>query len=620
MPKFYPFYFVFYGFLVFSAQAYTPPDSVRQWVYERQDEKNNPSRTRALLQYCKWLVKKKPDSVIYFASQSDGIADVNQRARFLWIVAEAYGQKRNIDKMNSVLAHAVNELKKGEGSRQLLAETYSVKGGLLLRQALYDKALEAYLQNAQFAREYELPEVEKYAYLNIAVLAKRLKQYDRALKYLQKSREVTRVENDSLHRVSLSLNTASVYAMQGKQRERLAELQRSRPLIPQERRTELLAHHATLSGQAHCKLEQYSEAIQVSHEGLEASRQIGHLRMELYALETLIKSFLAKKQQDSALYYVPKIREVAGHVPSAELKETALRTAQKAYSACGEYRLAALLQDTLYALSREVIDFENEKQALELEAKYHLQEAEQANEILAQKNIILEQENAKSRLVLISTVLGALLLLAVAGLGYGLKVQRNKALRSSIEQAEVQLQNAQLRETNLQTEKKLIEEQHKKAAAELQNERLARENESMQKEILEKDLRHAEELIEGKNKTLTYIKGILAESQVLQNPAQIQQELTLLMNDLQNDLQEMHGQNQILLQREDFLTRLKINHPKLSDKDIRLLNYIKHGYSNKEMGNFLGISPDSVTKSKYRIKKKLKLEGDNALEEFVAAA
>jgi len=68
-----------------------------------------------------------------------------------------------------------------------------------------------------------------------------------------------------------------------------------------------------------------------------------------------------------------------------------------------------------------------------------------------------------------------------------------------------------------------------------------------------------------------------------------------------------------------FLPILKMKHPDLTEGEKRLAVLIKLRLSNKEMARMLGISPNSIVKSRYRLKKKLLAAdgGDISLEEYI---
>ncbi len=67
-----------------------------------------------------------------------------------------------------------------------------------------------------------------------------------------------------------------------------------------------------------------------------------------------------------------------------------------------------------------------------------------------------------------------------------------------------------------------------------------------------------------------------------------------------------------------FFVKLKDKAPGLTPGEVRLATLIKLNFSNKEMASVLGISPESVTKARQRLKKRL---GDayNSIEELVQA-
>ena len=67
----------------------------------------------------------------------------------------------------------------------------------------------------------------------------------------------------------------------------------------------------------------------------------------------------------------------------------------------------------------------------------------------------------------------------------------------------------------------------------------------------------------------------------------------------------------------DFYSKLEEWSPNLSANEKRLLAYLKMGKSNFEIASLCGISNHSVSKSLYRLKKKLKLERHNDLRKVI---
>lgn len=68
---------------------------------------------------------------------------------------------------------------------------------------------------------------------------------------------------------------------------------------------------------------------------------------------------------------------------------------------------------------------------------------------------------------------------------------------------------------------------------------------------------------------------------------------------------------------EQFLKKLKEQHPELSSKDLRLCAYLRMSLSSKEIAPLLGISVRGVENHRYRLRKKMNLEHDEKLSEMI---
>ena len=68
---------------------------------------------------------------------------------------------------------------------------------------------------------------------------------------------------------------------------------------------------------------------------------------------------------------------------------------------------------------------------------------------------------------------------------------------------------------------------------------------------------------------------------------------------------------------KNFYTRLKQNYPEISTNDLKICALIKLNLSIKEMATILNISPDSVKTARYRLRKKLQLQTEENLTDFI---
>lgn len=69
----------------------------------------------------------------------------------------------------------------------------------------------------------------------------------------------------------------------------------------------------------------------------------------------------------------------------------------------------------------------------------------------------------------------------------------------------------------------------------------------------------------------------------------------------------------------NFDMKLKAVYPEISEKEIRLASFLRMNLSTKEIASMLNVLPDSVLKSKYQLKKKLKLDKETDLNHFLDA-
>ncbi|CAM1345262.1 tetratricopeptide repeat protein [Tenacibaculum amylolyticum] len=67
----------------------------------------------------------------------------------------------------------------------------------------------------------------------------------------------------------------------------------------------------------------------------------------------------------------------------------------------------------------------------------------------------------------------------------------------------------------------------------------------------------------------------------------------------------------------DFLKRLKQKHPKLTKTDIEVCSFIKVGLSRREIANLRRTSIEAIKSTRFRLKKKLELTKEDALDEYI---
>ena len=68
-----------------------------------------------------------------------------------------------------------------------------------------------------------------------------------------------------------------------------------------------------------------------------------------------------------------------------------------------------------------------------------------------------------------------------------------------------------------------------------------------------------------------------------------------------------------------FFTTLAEKYPQLSKTDVRICALVRLNLSSKEIAGMLHITPESVNKSRYRLRKKLELPKEQDLDQFISS-
>ena len=160
----------------------------------------------------------------------------------------------------------------------------------------------------------------------------------------------------------------------------------------------------------------------------------------------------------------------------------------------------------------------------------------------------------------------------------------------------------------------------------INNEKEKAENELLklksQQQELELDLKNREitsisvQLI-AKNKLMIEIADLLERSK--KSKADIESDLKSILYQNQNQEKDWEQFREVFERvHPDFFEKIKTAYPQLSNTDIRICAYIKIGMSLHEVSNLLKITMQRLHTSRYRIRKKLNLDSEQNLDDFVS--
>ena len=161
-----------------------------------------------------------------------------------------------------------------------------------------------------------------------------------------------------------------------------------------------------------------------------------------------------------------------------------------------------------------------------------------------------------------------------------------------------------------QRELEYQESENKRKLMRLNNEKLQQDIESKNRELAISTM----SLIK-KNKVLNAIKSELNKSNG--DPKQVKKVLSLINKNLKSGSDWEFFEKAFNNADRDFFKKIKDKHPSLTPDDLRLCAYLRLNLSSKEMAPLLGISPKSVEIKRYRLRKKMDLDSDVNLTEYI---
>ena len=165
----------------------------------------------------------------------------------------------------------------------------------------------------------------------------------------------------------------------------------------------------------------------------------------------------------------------------------------------------------------------------------------------------------------------------------------------------------ELNEEKLRTEKELEKTKNDKLQAEMRHK--------------DKELVNSTFHIIQKNKFLNSVKAEILKVQKEVKDDMLKHEFSKIIKKIDKDINnEKHWE---VFDRyfdevhQDFLNRLKEKHTDLTPKELRMCAYLRMNISTKEIAPLMNISVRGVEISRYRLRKKLNLDRDTNLTEYI---
>ena len=303
-----------------------------------------------------------------------------------------------------------------------------------------------------------------------------------------------------------------------------------------------------------------------------------------------------KHQKEEALPYYFEALKLSRELQEAYQESSALRDIAKTFVDSEDFRLAYAYLDSSRMVYQKIFSNETATQQVLIDDLFMLKVKEQQ---------IIELENEKAYNLKIRWYLIILLLLLI---GLILVVYSRQRLKV-ITEKKMGEQQKQLFEAS----KKLMEAEL--AQRKLEEDKLSKELESNAKALSVETLHVIE-----KNKILTDIRERLKNS--LDDDVKVQKKkIKNLLKLIEHNFVQGTDWDDFKISfekvHEDFFKKLHHFSQELSPADLKLASLMKMNLGSKDIASLLEISPESLRVSRYRLRKKMKLEKGASLQQFI---
>lgn len=202
---------------------------------------------------------------------------------------------------------------------------------------------------------------------------------------------------------------------------------------------------------------------------------------------------------------------------------------------------------------------------------------------------------------------GFLILVYLMGKYVRMRMEKSKRLEEERQKRIFREREKQLQTEALEAEKEVIRLRNDKLRAEMKQKDKELANSTMQMIQKSKSLSSIKKEL---NKLSREISDDLITNHINSMVRKINREMD---TEQQWEVFEKHFENV----HEEFLKRLKEKYPDLTPREMKLCAYLRLNISSKEIATLMNISTRGVEISRYRLRKKLNLEHDTNLTEFI---
>lgn len=589
---------IYLGSLIFQNLSFTNPDEAYKYAQESvrisKELQNGFGLGQAYNNLSFYFLNKDQlDSALYYKQAALDIAESLRNIRGILTVnmglAVLYNKKNDFTKAKEFLYTNINVFQNKdiiknakENDFKYIGSTYHALGDINVREGQFNLALKNQLTALELykARAKDSLFIAD-AYNALGQTEMKLENYTQSLNYLKQALHVYQDFKDLLWESDVLKLIGENLVLQDKAKDALPYLIRCTQIANtnQFQQTEASAHN--ILGKAYSKLNRSDEALSSFNEAIKvySAMETPTDLNEVYI--NLGTYYHEAYEYEKAIPYFDKAIVISDSIGAIPESANAYLQKSKSLSALNYYpesirhlEIHNLLKDSIYSIRKS-------QQIEEMRTLFELEKRE-AEITLQQKEIkTLNQEVEISNLrkgLYAGGMASTLALFGLSVFGYRQRIKKNKIAREKQEEIYKQ------------------EIEHKKKELTSQTLHLVQKNTFIQE--LKENLENLKNSPEKFKVEFRRIVMLLKK----QNASDKDWEV------FKSYFSEVHN---------DFDQKLKTLYPDISEKEIRLAAFLRMNLTTKEIAATLNVLPDSILKSKYRLKKKLALDKDMDLTTFL---
>ncbi len=469
----------------------------------------------------------------------------------------------------------------------LVLALHNVLGIAYYHRGNYNEALEIFFDLlSTFEKNGDMDRLAK-VFLNIGLVYHDQKAYERALEYYFKSMQLADERKDDVISGRAANNIGIVY----KETEQYVEAIRFYNLsLERKRRTnDFQGTGSTLTniGVTFKRLGNYADALEYLDSAevikVRLDDQPGLVIINDARAGIYIEQGRFREAERLALQNLERVKPMGG-----ENTILAYERLHQLYKAKGDFRSALKWFERKARYNDSLFNETKSMQLAELQTLYQV--SKQEKEIARLEDSRQEDAFAKKMLLI------SLIAVAAIAISTGYLIWFRGRKRQQFHELELRLQqnmieNGRLRELELRKE---IEFKNKSLTSYTMN--------FVQKSELMEELRkNIKEIRSDEPEVRRRLSGL---GRLIENSYHVDRE----WEDFKMRFENVH---------ENFFRNLRERCPELTNGDLRLCALLKLNMNMKEAARVLGISPESVKTARYRLRKKLNLNGDENLVDFI---